>query len=72
MMEKIYSPPSPWEIAPPANGVVLVPDETSFVPRTSLGKRLYELRMSALRSGMKTLSDDEILDAIRRNRGDHE
>ena len=72
-MEKFYSPPSPkWEIVPPANEVALVLEETSFVPRTSLGKRLYELRMTELRSGMKTLSDDEILDDIRRNRGDHE
>jgi len=39
-------------------------------PRTALGKRLADLRSRAIESGMKLLSKDEILEEIRRRRGE--
>jgi hypothetical protein len=43
-----------------------------FVPRTSLGKRLVALRRKAIQAGMKLLTEDEVLEEVRRRRGELE
>lgn len=43
-----------------------------FVPRTPLGKQLLSLRNKAIRSGMKLLSADEVLEEVKRRRGELE
>ena len=43
--------------------------ESEFVPKTELGKKLYALRMQAIASGMKLLSQDEVLEEVKRRRG---
>lgn len=43
-----------------------------FVPRTPLGRELLSLRRKAIRSGMKLLSADEVLEEVRRRRGELE
>ena len=44
--------------------------ETGFTPRTELGKRLYALRAKAVSSGMKLLSEEEVLEEVKRRRGE--
>ncbi len=44
--------------------------ETAFVPRTDLGKRLRALRSRAVDSGMTLLSEEEILEEVKRRRGE--
>lgn len=39
-----------------------------FVPRTPLGKKLLSLRNRAIASGMRLLSDDEVLEEVKRRR----
>ncbi len=51
-------------------GVVPLEAETSYRPRTPLGRRLMELRMQAIQKGMKLLSEDEILQEVKRRRGE--
>lgn len=46
--------------------------ETEFTPRTALGGRLYALRRQAIASGMKLLSQDEVLAEVKRHRGEAE
>ena len=43
-----------------------------FVPRTPLGKRLVVLRRKAIQAGMKLLTEDEVLEEVRRRRGELE
>jgi hypothetical protein len=43
-----------------------------FIPRTELGRRLLALRNKAIASGMRLLSADEILEEVRRRRGESE
>jgi len=45
--------------------------ETVFTPQTDLGKRLYALRIKAVNAGMKLLSEEEILEEIKRRRGEN-
>lgn len=45
---------------------------TEFSPRTPLGKRLLSLRLRAIEAGMRLLSADEILEEVRRRRGEIE
>jgi hypothetical protein len=40
------------------------------VPRTPLGKRLLALRRKAIEGGMRLLDQDEVLEEIRRRRGE--
>lgn len=50
---------------------VLSPAEGgAFTPRTSLGRRLLSLRNRAIASGMKLLSEDEVLKEVKRRRGE--
>jgi len=46
--------------------------ETVFTPRTDLGKRLYALRTKAVIAGMKLLSEEEVLEEVKRRRGEIE
>lgn len=46
--------------------------ETVFIPKTDLGRRLYELRTKAAIAGMKLLSEDEVLEEVKRRRGEIE
>ena len=43
-----------------------------FVARTPLVRRLLQIRQEAIANGMKLLSRDEILEEVRRNRGEIE
>jgi hypothetical protein len=44
----------------------------NFVPKTGLGKRLLDLRNRAIASGIRLLSEDEVLEEVRRRRGEIE
>lgn len=46
--------------------------ETVFTPRTDLGKRLYALRIKAVIAGMELLSEEEVLEEVKRRRGEVE
>ena len=41
-----------------------------FTPRTELGKRLSALRAKAVYAGMKLLSEEEVLEEVKRRRGE--
>ena len=43
-----------------------------FIPRTTLGSKLLALRNRAIASGMRLLSEDEILEEVRHRRGELE
>lgn len=44
----------------------------AFVPRTPLGRKLLSLRIQAIQAGMKLLSVDEVLEEVRKRRGELE
>lgn len=44
--------------------------ETVFTPRTELGRRLYALRNKAVATGMKLLSEEDVLEEVKRRRGE--
>lgn len=44
----------------------------AFVPRTPLERRLLALRRHAIETGMKLLTEDEVLNEVRRRRGEIE
>lgn len=57
-----------WQIT-----VVNFPGERGeFTPRTALGAKLLSLRNRAIASGMRLLSEDEVLNEVRRRRGELE
>lgn len=41
-----------------------------FVPRTALGMKLAYLRNRAITSGMRLLTEDEVLEEVKRRRGE--
>jgi hypothetical protein len=45
-------------------------DCSLFTPRTELGKRLLALRAKAVLAGMKLLSEEEVLEEVKRRRGE--
>ena len=45
-------------------------DCSSFSPRTELVKRLSALRTKAVLAGMKLLSEEEVLEEVKRRRGE--
>lgn len=51
---------------------VISQEETRFVPRTPLGEKLCALRAKAILAGMRVLSEEEILEEIKRRRGELE
>jgi len=46
--------------------------EAVFTPRTELGRRLYALRKKAVIAGLKLLSEEEVLEEVKRRRGEIE
>ena len=50
--------------------VSFLSSKTDFFPRTPLGKKLYSLRKKAIASGLKLLSEEEVLEEIMRRRGE--
>lgn len=46
--------------------------ESDFVPRTALGKKLLDLRNRAIAAGIRLLTEDEVLEEVRRRRGEIE
>ncbi len=49
----------------------IIPEVTEeFVPRTPLGRKLLSLRIRAIEAGMKLLSADEVIEEVRRRRGE--
>lgn len=44
--------------------------ERSRKPRTALGRRLIELRERAIAGGMKLLSEEEVIEEVKRRRGE--
>ncbi len=46
--------------------------EPVFTPRTDLGKRLYALRAKAVVSGMRLFAEEEVLEQVKRRRGEVE
>ncbi|MBW1974886.1 MAG: hypothetical protein JRI45_04865 [Deltaproteobacteria bacterium] len=50
---------------------IIFPEVTEdFVPRTPLGRKLLSLRMQAIQAGMRLLNADEVLEEVRRRRGE--
>ena len=45
-------------------------DYTLFTSRTELGKRLSALRAKAILAGMTLLSEEEVLEEVKRRRGE--
>jgi len=46
--------------------------ESCFAPRTELGKNLLMLRKQAVDAGMRLLSEEEVLEEVKRRRGELE
>ncbi len=46
--------------------------EIGFIPRTALGKTLVTLRAKAIAAGMRLLNEDEVLEEVKRRRGEFE
>ena len=46
--------------------------ESGFIPRTALGKKLATLRIRAIAAGMRLLTEDEVLEEVKRRRGEFE
>jgi len=52
---------------------IIFPEATeTFVPRTPLGRQLLFLRLQAIQAGMRLLTEDEVLEEVRRRRGELE
>lgn len=52
---------------------IIFPEVTEvFVPHTPLGEKLLSLRIRAIEAGMKLLSADEVLEEVKRRRGEPE
>jgi len=46
--------------------------EARFTPRTELGEKLLAIRNKAIAKGMKLLTEDEVLEEVKRRRGEIE
>ncbi|HAF49800.1 MAG TPA: hypothetical protein DCL04_01645 [Synergistaceae bacterium] len=46
--------------------------ETGFTPHTVLGKKLIALRNKAIAAGVQLLSEEEVLEEVKRRRGELE
>ena len=52
---------------------IIFPEVTeAFIPRTPLGRKLLSLRIRAIEAGMRLLNADEVLEEVRRRRGELE
>ena len=67
---KILGPVAPGRSTSQATVVFLSRWKTEFTPRTEFGKRLYVLRKKAIAAGMKLLSAEEVLEEVKRRRGE--
>jgi hypothetical protein len=47
-------------------------EKIRFIPRSDLGRKLLELRKRAIDEGMRLLSEDEVLEEVRRQRGEQD
>ena len=47
-------------------------ERIGFVPGANLGRKLLELRKRAIDEGMRLLSEDEVLEEVRRQRGEQD
>jgi hypothetical protein len=52
--------------------MTLAKKRDAFAPRTALGAQLLSIRNRAITSGMKLLSEEEVLEEVRRRRGELE
>lgn len=53
--------------------ILIIPGEKEeYAPRTALGEKLVSLRKKAVAAGMRLLSEDELLEEVRRRRGELE
>lgn len=52
-----------------ATEMTLTTWEDEYAPRTPLGKKLVALRKKAIAAGMQLLSEDEVLEEVRRRHG---
>jgi hypothetical protein len=50
----------------------LLKEPKEFMPRTDLGKKLLSLRNQAIARGMRLLTEDEVLEEVKRRRGEIE
>lgn len=50
--------------------IIFLEATEAFVPRTPLGKKLLSLRTRAIAAGMRLLSADEVLEEVKRRRGE--
>jgi hypothetical protein len=55
-----------------ATRVTQVEWELEYVPRTAFGRKLVELRNKALAAGMRLFSEEEVLEEVKRRRGELE
>jgi hypothetical protein len=44
--------------------------DSIFIPRTSLGEKLLDLRNRAIAKGLKLLTENEVLELVNRRRGE--
>ena len=47
-------------------------EKIRLIPRSDLGRKLLELRKRAIDEGMRLLSEDEVLEEVRRQRGEQD
>jgi hypothetical protein len=47
-------------------------EKIRFIPRSDLGRKILELRKRAIDEGMRLLSEDEVLEEVRRRRGEQD
>ena len=65
--------PLPEEYMSYRSTETIFPEVTEvFVPHTPLGKKLLSLRIRAIKAGMRLLSADEVLEEVKRRRGELE
>jgi hypothetical protein len=58
------------EISYPSTEIGFLQRTKAFVPRTALGRKLLSLRTRAIEAGMRLLSADEVLEEVKRRRGE--
>jgi hypothetical protein len=67
---RILGPVAPGRSTSQATVVSLSCWKTEFTPRTEFGRRLCALRNKAIAAGMKLLSAEEVLEEVKRRRGE--
>ena len=67
---RISGPVAPGRSTSQATVVLLSRWRSEFTPQTEFGKRLYALRSKAIAAGMRLLSADEVLEEVKRRRGE--